>query len=146
MLGDETDAADFARKVVDRSGASRFLLDAWSVPVWLLRRAGDLDRIGDLLPELRRFDMPRPRALIAVVEALLAEENDPAGALDGLELAAAELADLGVAVEAVVALADAVRIAGSLGDEARAETLRGQAHALLGNARAEPLLERLGLG
>ncbi len=145
MYGDD-EAVTYARKIVDRSGATRYLIDAFPLTVFLLRRAGELDRIGALLPDLRRFEMPRPQALMAVLDALLLEESDPAAALTGLEQAVADLAGLGVAVEAVVALSDAVRIATSLGDEAGAEALRDRAGALLDGAGAEPFLEMLGMG
>jgi class 3 adenylate cyclase len=146
MLDGESDAVEFARKIVDRSGGTRFLLDSWSLTVWLLRRAGELDRIGILLPELRRFDMPRPRALIAIVEALLAEDDDPAAALEAIDRAAAELAGLGTVLEAAIALAEAVRIAEDLGDGDRAEAMRVRAQELMTESRAVVLMEKLGLG
>jgi len=145
MLGDESDAAEFARKIVDRSGGTRFLVDSWPLVVWLLRRAGELDRIGVLLPELRRFDMPRPRALIAIVEALLAEQDDPAAALEAIDRSASELAGLGSVVEATIALADAVRIAEGLGDNDRAEAMRSRAREWLADNRAEAFMEKFGL-
>jgi hypothetical protein len=144
-VGSESDAAEFARKIVDRSGGSRFLVDAWSFTVWLLRRSGELDRIGILLPELRRFDMPRPRALIAIVEALLGEDDDPAAALEAIDGAAIELAELGVFTEATIALADAVRIAEGLGDSDRAVSMRVRAQELMAGTRAVVLMEKLGL-
>ena len=145
MAGDEAGAVGFARRIVERSGATRFLLDAWSLTVWLLERAGELDRIGSLLPALRRFDMPRPRALIAVVAAVLDEADDPAAAVETIERAAQELADLGVATDAVIALAAGVRIAEPLEDGARAKVLRERGRELLAAAGAEPFLERIGL-
>jgi hypothetical protein len=121
------------------------LLDAFSLPVWLLRRAGELDRIAGLLDELRRFDMPRPRTLFGVVEALELEADDPAAALQLLDSAVIDLLDLGLIIEAVLALSDEVRIARSIGDDARAESRRDRARGLLEPERAGPLLERLGL-
>ncbi len=145
LLGGESDAVGFARQVVDRSGGTRFLLDNWSLVVWLLRRSGELDRIGVLLPELRRFDMPRPRALIAIVEALLGEDDDPAVALEAIDRSATELADLGAFTEATIALADAVRIAEGLGDSDRALAMRVRAQELMAGTRAVVLMEKLGL-
>jgi hypothetical protein len=84
--------------------------------------------------------MPRPRALIAIVEALLAEDDDPAAALDSLEHAASALADLGVVTEATIALAEAVRIAEDLGDGDRAEAMRVRAQELMTESRAVVLM------
>jgi len=145
MVGEESDALAYARDIVDRSGPTRYLLDAFSLPVWLLRRAGELDRIAGLLDELRRFDMPRPRTLFGVVEALELEADDPAAALQLLDSAVIDLLDLGLIIEAVLALSDEVRIARSIGDDARAESRRDRARGLLEPERAGPLLERLGL-
>jgi len=145
MLGSESDAVEFARRVVDRSGGTRFLLDVWPLVVWLLRRADELERIGVLLPELRRFDMPRPRALIAVVEALLVEQDDPVAAVEAIEPSATELAGLGAVVEATFASADAVRIAEGLGDRDRAEAMRVRTQAWMAEAGADALMEKLGL-
>ncbi len=145
MIGEETDAVEYARRIVERSGATRYLIDSWSLTLWMLRRAGELSRMGDLLPELSRFDMPRPRALFAIAEALLAEEVDAEGALDAIEQAAADLEGLGVVTEAVIALADAARITDKLGDADRATAIRSRARGLLAGARAETFLERLGV-
>ena len=145
MLGNEVQALEHARQIVEHSGPTRYLLDSWSLTVWLLQRGGELDRIGSVLPALRRFDMPRPRALISVVEALLDEVAHPADAVEKIEGAARELADLGVNTDAVIALASGVRIARDLGDQARAAVLRDRARSLLATARAEPFLERIGL-
>jgi hypothetical protein len=89
--------------------------------------------------------MPRPRALIAVVAAVLDEADDPAAAVETIERAAQELADLGVATDAVIALAAGVRIAEPLEDGARAKVLRERGRELLAAAGAEPFLERIGL-
>jgi len=145
MAGDEPGAVGFARRIVERSGATRFLFDAWSLTVCLLQRAGELDRIGSILPGLRRFDMPRPRALVIVAEALLDVSADPAAAVEAIERAAEELVDLGVATDAAIALADGMRIAGEFGDGVRAEALRERGRGLLAAARAEPFLKRIGL-
>jgi len=145
MVGDESDALQHARGVVDRSGATRFLFDAFALPLWLLRRAGEIERISSLLDELRRFDMPRPRALIAVVEALVLEASDPTAALEQLDAAVIDLIDLGHVIAAVFGLSDEVRIARDLGDDDRAASLLDRARDLLEDAGAEPFLERIGL-
>jgi len=145
LAGDEPGAVGYARRIVERSGATRFLLDAWSLTVWLLRRTGELDRIGSILPALHRFDMPRPRALIAVVAALLDEADDPVTAVETIEGAAKELAELGAVTDAVIAFANGARIVDELGETARAETLRDRGRGLLAAARADPFLERIGL-
>jgi len=145
MAGDEDTAFDHARSVVEVSGATRYLIDAFGMTIWLFRRAGEISRIGELLGDLRRFDMPRPRALVAVVDALLAEDSDPSAALEGVSAAADDLAGLGLAVEATFALSEAARIADALGDSDRAGALRAQALDSMADTRADRLFEVLGL-
>ncbi|NQV06218.1 hypothetical protein HQ535_06685, partial [bacterium] len=144
MTGDMERAVEFAGRIVERAGATRFLLDAWSLTVWLLNRAGQLDRIGALLPDLRRYDMPRPRALIASVDALLIGESDGVEALGRLIDAAEALAGLGANVDASLILADAARIADGL-DTTKAAEIRSRARGLMTGMRADVLMEILGL-
>jgi len=144
-LGDDEAALGCVRRTIDLSGATPFLLCAGSMVLWMLRRAGELDRIVPLLPGLRRFDMPRPRRQITIAEALLEEQYAPAIALTRIVEAADGLADLGEATDAVAALAEGVRIAAELGDRGRAAALRRRACDLLAGARGESLLARLGL-
>ncbi len=145
LLGDPAGATEHARGIVRRSGATRYLIDAWALTVWLLRRAGELDVIGDLLPQLRRFEMPRPIALVAVVEALLAEPADPAGAIVSIEEAAEQLAELGVVTDAAIALAEVSRIAEEVNETDRAADARTRAQELMSETQADLLLEKLGL-
>ena len=135
-----------AREVVERSRASRYLLDAFTMPVRILRRAGELDRVARLLPDLRRFAMPRPEALMAFADALIVESSDPVAALAGLESAADRLAALGVKLESVMVLSEAARVAAELGDDQAHDRVRARAQELVGGTDATFLLGRLGLG
>jgi len=145
LTGDHDRALACARTVVERSGATRFLLDAMPMTARILRRAGELDRIAALLPQLRRFEMPRPEALIAFVDALVSESTDPVAALADLESAAERLAAVDVRLEAIMALSEAMRVAAALGDEAATGRVSRAATALAAGAGSTVFLEKLGL-
>jgi class 3 adenylate cyclase/tetratricopeptide (TPR) repeat protein len=144
MVGDDALGTDYARKIVERAGATRYLLDAFPMTMRLLRQAGELHRIGSLLPELRRFEMPRPQALIAAQQALMSEVDDPGAAISALVEAADALTELRVALDTVVVLAEAKRIADEIGDE-RSDSIAAKAQALMADAGADFMLEGLGL-
>lgn len=146
MTGNDEAALEHARTIVEVCGATRFLLDAFGLTTWLLHRAGEIDRVEPLLDDLRRFDMPRPRALISVAEAMLMEPADQAAAAAGLEAAGEALADLGLAVDAVIAWSGGVRVAGDAGDDDGASSLRDRAREMLAGNGADRFLERIGLG
>jgi tetratricopeptide (TPR) repeat protein len=146
MAGDEEAANRYARAIVERSGATRYAVDAWPFTVWILRSAGELERAAALLDGLRRFEMPRPRALLAATDALLLERSDPRAAAAELSRAAEELADLGNAVEAAVLFAEAHRIGRDAGDDAAASHAREAAVRLLEPSGARALAARLGVG
>jgi hypothetical protein len=145
-LGGSRDrAAAAAREIVARSGPSRFLIDAFPMTLRVLRAVGELGRVEPLLPELRRFAMPRPEALVAVAAALLGEEADPESARQTIEDAAVRLADLGSKLEAAVLLAEAMRISRDIGDEAAAGGIQERVAALALPPDGNFLLSRLGL-
>lgn len=143
--GEDARALTCARAVVERSGASRFLLDAFTMPMRVLRRAGELDRVEAVLPELRRFAMPRPEALLGFADSLILERANPPAALAGLESAAEDLAGLGVSLEAVMVLSEAARVADDIGDAAAGERIRVRAQQLAPRPDASFLLGKLGL-
>ncbi|MBI5157956.1 MAG: AAA family ATPase [Acidimicrobiia bacterium] len=145
-LGDSRDrAAAAARQIVERSGPSRFLIDAFPMTLRVLRAVGELGQIEPLLPELRRFTMPRPEALVAFAAALLGEEADPESACRVIEDAAVRLADLDATLEATVLLAEAMRVSRDTGDEAGIGRIRERVAALALPPEGEFLLARLGL-
>jgi hypothetical protein len=111
----------------------------------VLRSVGELGRVESLLPELRRFAMPRPEALVAAAAALLGEEADPESARRTIEDAAVRLADLGSTLEATVLLAEALRISRDIGDEAGAGGIRKRVAALALPPEGDFLHARLGL-
>jgi class 3 adenylate cyclase/tetratricopeptide (TPR) repeat protein len=144
--GDEASAVEYSLKVVESSGATRFLVDQWALIPWVLRLGGELDRLVDLAESMHRFDMPRPRAQQEWLRGLQQESSDPAAALGMIDAAAATLAELGVRLEAAIAWADVSRIARSIDDEDRASVAAARVRDILGPAGAVRLLERLGLG
>lgn len=146
MLADEEPAAiDVARRIVDRAGPTRYLIDAWPLTAWFLRKAGELSRIADISGTLESFDMPRPQAQIRWFQALVGEANDPRAARDELDAVATKLAEMELAVSAAVALAESARISLSLGEPASAETAKSRALALMDRTGAIHLLASLGL-
>jgi hypothetical protein len=144
MAGDDRTALRYARAIVDRSGATRYAIDAWPFTIWILRSAGELERAAALLDGLRRFEMPRPRALLAAADALLLEGSDPDAASAGLTGAAGALAALGNAVEAAVFFAEAHRIGAASGSDAAAAA-RDAAVRMLEPSGARALAARLGV-
>jgi len=145
MAGDNERALDYARAIVERSGATRFAIDAWPFTIWVLRAAGELERAAALLDGLRRFEMPRPRALLAATDALLLESSDPRAAAAGLSRAAEALAGLGNTLEAAVLFAEAHRIGLEAGDAGAAAAAREAAAGLLEPSGGRALASRLGV-
>ena len=146
LCGDEDNALKFSRRVVEASGATRYLFDSLTVPLYVMRRAGELAPIVELIGGLRRFDMPRPRALLKVIEALDREADDPSRSLTDLEAAASSLVDFRVELDAVFALAEAARIAATIGNTDAIARARARARGLMSGERADHLLSLLGAG
>jgi hypothetical protein len=146
MAGEGEAALRYARAIVERSGASRYIIDAWTITMWLLRRAGELALVDDILDGLRRFEMPRPRALLTSVDALRLEPDDPVRARTDLIGAADTLVGLGNPIEAVPLLCDAARISSDLGDDEQVAALRRRTADLTAQAGATRLLEVLEAG
>ena len=146
MAGARDTALRYARAIVERSGASRYVIDAWTITMWLLHRAGELGLVDGILDGLRRFEMPRPRALLASVDALRLEADDPVRARTDLVGAAEALVELGNPIEAVPLLCDAARISSGLGDDDQAAALRRRTADLTAHAGATRLLEVLQAG
>jgi hypothetical protein len=145
MLGDEEQARGIARDIVERSGASRFLFDSWSLPLWLMRRAGELERYEAIREGLERFDMPLPGAYLAWLDGLLGESEDPIAAAASITDAADKIVEFGLPTAAAFALSDVARISDGLGDTAAATGARSNARALLDGQGVGPFLDRLGL-
>ena len=127
--GDEQGALAHAHTVVELSGATRYLLDSFPV-IWVLARAGELERVGDLLPELRRFDMPRPRAQLSVIDELLTDGPET-GTIAEL---AEELMGMGAVLDAFAALAAGAEVT-------EGDALSQQASALLEPLQARALID-----
>jgi class 3 adenylate cyclase/tetratricopeptide (TPR) repeat protein len=145
MMGDDDRAADLARDLVERAGSSRFLLDSWGLPLWLLNRAGRLDLFEPLRDGLRSFDLPVVHTLVGWLDGLRREADDREAAFGAITEVADRLRDFGHVVWTVIALSDAARIADDLGDTDAAGAARAMARAHLDGQGAEPLLGRLGL-
>jgi class 3 adenylate cyclase/tetratricopeptide (TPR) repeat protein len=144
-IGDSGRALHHARVIVDAAGATRYLLDAMAPTVWTLWAHGDLELLDPLLDDLRRFDMPRPRAALRVVDALLGAGDDAVAAVVELEAAASEQHGMGVAIDAMLSLALATRLASDHGHDERADDLRSQARGVFTGAGADALLAALGV-
>ncbi|MDX1690422.1 MAG: hypothetical protein R3290_05315, partial [Acidimicrobiia bacterium] len=143
--GHTEQALHHAREVVARAAGTRYLLDGLAMPLHLMRAGGELDAFEHLLPDLRRFDMPRPAAQVRLIEGLVAERDDPRAAIDAAREAAEELASLRANLDALFALAEAHRIAGAVGDEGARGDARRRANEVFGQAGAVRLFEFLGL-
>jgi class 3 adenylate cyclase/tetratricopeptide (TPR) repeat protein len=145
-IGDDERALRIARRIVEASGATLYLLDAAAPTVWTLYRLGEVALLAPLVEGLGRFDMPRPRATLAMIAALQEAGADPMGTVESLAETAAEQAAMQVATESLVSLALAAHIAAEHGEDERAEELRRRARQVMAEAEAPALLEALAVG